>query len=137
KTCSKDRTMTQAIELKSVSKIYTQGSTEIRALDAVTLSVRKGQLLAVMGASGSGKSTMLHLMAGLTTPSEGEVILDGKDISKMNDTQLTRFRREHIGLIFQAFNLLPTLTALENVSLPAMIQGKRMKQVQDHAANLL
>lgn len=126
-----------AIQLKQVSKIYKQGAVEVRALDDVSLTIPKGKLFAVMGASGSGKSTLLHLIAGLSTPSHGEVILNDKNISKMNDNELTRFRRENIGLVFQAFNLLPTLSALENVSLPAMINGKRIKTVEDRAKMLL
>jgi putative ABC transport system ATP-binding protein len=129
--------MNEAIQLKQVSKVYQQGKVAIRALDNVSLSIPKGKLFAVMGASGSGKSTMLHLIAGLTTPSEGEVILNGQNISKMGDKELTAFRRENIGLVFQAFNLLPTLSALENVSLPAMINGKRMNNVEDRAKMLL
>jgi putative ABC transport system ATP-binding protein len=129
--------MNEAIQLKQVSKVYQQGKVAIRALDNVSLAIPKGKLFAVMGASGSGKSTMLHLIAGLTTPSEGEVILNGQNISKMGDKELTAFRRENIGLVFQAFNLLPTLSALENVSLPAMINGKRMKAVEDRAKMLL
>lgn len=126
-----------AIQLKQVSKIYKQGSVEVKALDNVTLTVPTGKLFAIMGASGSGKSTMLHLIAGLATPTNGEVVLNGKNISKMSDGDLTRFRRENIGLVFQAFNLLPTLSALENVSLPAMINGKRIKTVEDRAKMLL
>jgi putative ABC transport system ATP-binding protein len=110
--------------VEDVVKRYRQGETEVRALDGVSLAVTRGQLLAVMGASGSGKSTMLHLMAGLTTADAGRVLVDGQDLGTLDDKRLTLFRRRHIGLVFQSFNLIPTLTAEENLLLPLMLDGK-------------
>jgi len=129
--------MSHAIYLKNVSKTYQQGKVTVTALDAVSLTIPKGQFVAIMGASGSGKSTLLHLIAGLTTPTSGQVILNDQNISAMNDDALTRFRRTHIGLIFQAFNLLPTLSALENVCLPMVINGSRINSVRDQAVRWL
>jgi putative ABC transport system ATP-binding protein len=114
----------QPLAVRDVVKRYKQGTTEVRALDGVSLDVSRGKLLAVMGASGSGKSTLLHLMAGLTTADAGQVLVDGQDLSTMDDKRLTLFRRRHIGLVFQSFNLIPTLTAEENVLLPLMLDGK-------------
>jgi putative ABC transport system ATP-binding protein len=96
----------------------------VEALRGVTLQVNQGQFLAVMGASGSGKSTLLHLMAGLASPDEGRVLVNGVELAGMNDRDLTIFRRRQIGLVFQSFNLIPTLTAEENVALPLMLEGR-------------
>jgi putative ABC transport system ATP-binding protein len=111
-----------------VVKTYKQGDRTVTALQGVSLNVPQGQFLAIMGASGSGKSTLLHLMAGLTTPDSGRVLINDQNISTMNDKQLTLFRRRHIGLVFQSFNLIPTLTAHENVALPLMLEGKHETQ---------
>ena len=110
--------------VENVSKQFRQGERAVAALDGVSLEVPQGQFLAVMGASGSGKSTLLHLMAGLAQPDGGRVIINGTDITALNDRELTLFRRHQIGLIFQAFNLIPTLTAEENVLLPLMLDGR-------------
>jgi putative ABC transport system ATP-binding protein len=111
--------------IENVSKTFRQGDRIVTALAGVSLGVGQGQFLAVMGASGSGKSTLLHLMAGLTGPDSGRILVNDEDISAMSDRQLTLFRRRHIGLVFQAFNLIPTLTARENVALPLMLDGKQ------------
>jgi putative ABC transport system ATP-binding protein len=104
-------------------KRFRQGEKFVTALEGVSLEVPAGTFLAIMGASGSGKSTLLHLMAGLTKADSGKVLVNGSDLATMRDTELTLFRRHHIGLIFQAFNLIPTLTAAENVALPLMLGG--------------
>jgi putative ABC transport system ATP-binding protein len=104
---------------------YGEGETAVDALRGVSLDVAEGQLTAVMGPSGSGKSTLMHILAGLDTPTSGEVNIAGTDISKLNDTQLTTLRRQHIGFIFQFFNLLPMLNAEENVVLPLAIAGEK------------
>jgi putative ABC transport system ATP-binding protein len=104
---------------------YGEGETAVEALRGVTLTVPSGQFCAIMGASGSGKSTLLHHLAGLDTPTSGTVLLGGQDLGEMDDAQLTRLRRDHVGFVFQAFNLLPTLTAEENVLLPMAIAGRR------------
>lgn len=105
-------------------KTFKQGDRAVTALGGVSIEVAQGQFLAIMGASGSGKSTLLHLMAGLTQPDSGRVLVNGTDISRLSDRQLTLFRRRHIGLVFQSFNLIPTLTAEENIALPLMLEGK-------------
>ena len=111
------------LSVENVTKEFRQGDRTIAALDGVTLEVQHGQFLAVMGASGSGKSTLLHLMAGLTQANSGRVRVNGSDLGAMNDRDLTLFRRRHIGLVFQSFNLIPTLTAEENMLLPLMLEG--------------
>ena len=111
------------VELKRVSKIYTLGSNKIHALDDVSLSIQKGEFIAVMGPSGSGKSTLLNLVGCLDLPTRGAVLIDGIDTSGLNDERLTTIRRDKIGFIFQQFNLIPTLTAIENVEMP-MIFGR-------------
>lgn len=128
---------TKIITLKSVSKVYSQGKTPIPALSNINLTINRGEFIAVMGASGSGKSTLLHVIAGLTNPTSGEVSLFGKDIHAMSDNQLTLFRREHVGFIFQTFNLLPTMTALENVALPLLINRKKLRDVRPQAETML
>ena len=110
--------------VENVRKLFRQGDRAVAALDGVSLDVPRGQFLAVMGASGSGKSTLLHLMAGLAMPDEGRVVIDGTELKGMSDRELTLFRRRHIGLVFQSFNLIPTLSAEENLALPLMLEGR-------------
>jgi putative ABC transport system ATP-binding protein len=114
-----------AVAATAVTRRYGDGESAVDALRGVTLEVPAGQFTAVMGPSGSGKSTLMHLLAGLDTPSSGAVGIGGEDITKMNDKQLTKLRRKHIGFVFQQFNLLPTLTAEENVLLPLSIAGRK------------
>src|SRR6266704_1070965 len=124
------------IRLSNVSKDY--GSRKlIRALDSVSLFVRRGERLAIMGPSGSGKSTLLNLMAGLDTPTTGTVAIDGVLLSDISDDDRTRLRRQKLGMIFQTFNLLPTLTALENVALPLRLQGHGRLVAQQRALTTL
>lgn len=108
----------QVVELQEITKTYTLGLNNIDALKSVSFSIEKGDFLTIMGASGSGKSTLLNLIGCLDTPTKGIVKINGVDISKLNDEQLTAIRRSSIGFIFQHFNLVPTLTALENIELP-------------------
>src|SRR5215212_8302663 len=110
--------------VENVTKTFKQGAATVSALAGVSLDIAAGQFLAIMGASGSGKSTLLHLMAGLAAPDSGRVLVNGQDLAVMNDRALTLFRRRQIGLVFQAFNLIPTLTAEENILLPLMLDGK-------------
>ncbi len=110
------------LRIEHLSKRFRQGATTIEALSDVSLDVAPGQFVAVMGASGSGKSTLLHLMAGLMPPTSGRVRVGGQDIAAMSDSRKTRFRRKNIGVIFQQFNLIPTLTAEENMLLPAQLE---------------
>ncbi len=125
------------IQLSGVQKRYMQGRQEVFALRGVTLEVPKGDFVAVMGRSGSGKSTMLNLMGGLDRPSAGEVILDGVRVSQMDDDALTLFRRRRIGFVFQFFNLLPTLTAEENVALPLLLDGRSLASVRAEVDDML
>jgi putative ABC transport system ATP-binding protein len=107
-----------------LSKVYGSGETRVVALDGVTLELPTGQFTAIMGPSGSGKSTLMHCMAGLDTASEGEVYIGEVNLTRLDDKHLTRLRRDAVGFVFQAFNLLPTLTALENITLPMDIAGR-------------
>ena len=122
-TTDTEWTLMTPLSVENVKKEYRQGDRTVAALDGVSLDVQQGQFLAVMGASGSGKSTLLHLMAGLTQASGGFVRVNGADLGSMKDRELTLFRRRHIGLVFQSFNLIPTLTAEENIMLPLMLEG--------------
>ena len=112
------------IRLIDVHKRYLQGRNEITALAELSLDIEKGEFAVIMGPSGSGKSTLLHLIGGLDRPTQGEVLVDGRIVSQMADDEVTLFRRTKIGFIFQFFNLLPTLTALENVMLPLILDGR-------------
>ena len=114
-----------AVSATALTRTYGAGDSAVQALRGVSLDLPAGQFTAVMGPSGSGKSTLMHLLAGLDTPTAGTVTVAGQDITKMKDRELTRLRRKHIGFVFQSFNLLPTLSAEENVVLPLAIAGKR------------
>src|SRR5256714_8370965 len=116
------------VSATDLTRRYGEGDTAVDALRGVSLDVPKGQLTAVMGPSGSGKSTLMHILAGLDTPTTGDVEIAGTSIHDLNDTQLTNLRREHIGFIFQFFNLLPMLNAEENVVLPLSIAGEKRDQ---------
>jgi putative ABC transport system ATP-binding protein len=125
------------INLSGVTKIYRRGATEVRALALEKLDVPRGQFLSVMGPSGSGKSTLLNLLGALDAPTEGVVAIDGRDIARLPDDALSEFRRERLGFVFQFFNLLPTLSALENVLLPGLLAGKRRAELEPRAEELL
>ena len=120
-----------------VVKHYRQGDRDVAALNGVSLDVAAGAFMAIMGASGSGKSTLLHLMAGLTKCDGGTVRVNGADLGGMNDRQLTLFRRRSIGLVFQSFNLIPTLTAEENVALPLMLDGVSTQETKAKVDELM
>ena len=125
------------IELKNVSKKYLRGAQEVHALRDVSLSIKKGEFLSVMGASGSGKSTFLNLVGGLDQPTSGEIFIDGRPLHGISDYELTLIRRRRVGFIFQFFNLLPILTAVENVSLPLLLEGTPYPEVRPKAVKLL
>jgi len=125
------------IELKNASKKYRQGAREVHALRNVSLSIKKGEFLSVMGASGSGKSTLLNLIGGLDQPSSGEIFIDSKPLHGISDDELTLIRRRRIGFIFQFFNLLPILTAAENVGLPLLLEGLPFSEIKPKAIKLL
>lgn len=120
-----------------VGKVYRQGDNEITALAGVSLEIARGSFTAVMGASGSGKSTLLHLLGGLDRPSWGDLLVDGRLIGQMSDDEVTLYRRTQVGFIFQFFNLLPTLTALENVTLPLVLDGRPAAEANARAGRLL
>ena len=125
------------IRCRDVCKIYQQGENEITALAGVSLEIPAGAFAAVMGQSGSGKSTLLHLIGGLERPTSGELLVDGRLIGQMADDQVTLFRRTQIGFVFQFFNLLPTLTAMENVAMPFVLDGRAKSEADERAAVLL
>ncbi len=115
--------MNTILQVNQVSKTYRGGGSKVRAVHEVSFSVEAGRLVAIMGASGSGKSTLLHLIGGLDVPDAGSVLIDGQDITRMSDRRRTLFRRRKMGIIFQTFNLLPTLTAGENIAVPLLVDG--------------
>jgi putative ABC transport system ATP-binding protein len=120
-----------------VRKVYRQGKNEITALDGVSLDIARGEFAVIMGPSGSGKSTLLHLIGGLDRPTSGELLVDQRLVGQMADDQITLFRRTRIGFVFQFFNLLPTLTALENVTLPFVLDGRSKEEAEQRATTLL
>ena len=118
------------IEFKDVSKVYRMGQTEIRALDHISFSVEKGELCVIVGPSGAGKTTLLNILGGMDAPTEGTILLDGREISALNARQLTDYRRTDVGFVFQFYNLVQNLTALENVELAAEICRDSLDAVQ-------
>jgi putative ABC transport system ATP-binding protein len=120
-----DRATDAVVTARAVSRRYGEGDAVVHALAGVSVDIERGRLTAVMGPSGSGKSTLMHILAGLDRPTEGGVTVAGVDITALDDAELTRLRRDHIGFIFQFFNLLPMLTAAENIALPLKLAGDR------------
>lgn len=122
------------IVVKDLYKVYRIGENRVRALNGVSFSINRGEFCAIVGTSGSGKSTLLNMLAGLEKPTKGEIVIIGEHMEKKNENQLVRFRREHIGFIFQSFNLMGTMNAVENVALPLTFQGvskrERMKRAK-------
>ena len=118
------------IRLQQVSKIYSLGTAEVRALDGVTLTIGPGEFVALVGPSGCGKTTLLNLMAGIDQPTSGEVWLEGDRLDRLSDDSLSRLRRSRVGIVYQFFNLLPTLTARENVALPLLLDGLQRGEVE-------
>ena len=125
------------IEVKGISKVYKMGKEQVVALKDVSLKVDKGEFVAIIGPSGSGKSTLMHLIGGLDSPTVGNVFIEGKDISKLKDKQLSKYRNEKIGFVFQAFNLENTQTALENVMMPLIFAGISKKERKERALKAL
>ncbi len=111
------------IELQQVSKVYQRGPETIQALQGIFLAIASGEFVAITGKSGCGKSTLLHIIGGLEPVTRGRVLLDGRDLARLPEPELTRFRRDKVGVVFQSFNLLPLLTLAENVALPRLLQG--------------
>ena len=125
------------MELIDVTKHYQQGRRLVQAVRGVSLRVEAGEFVSIMGPSGSGKSTLMHLMGALDTPTTGQALFDGKDLNALSDRERSRLRRTRIGFVFQFFNLLPTLTAVENVALPLLLGGEaRGRALRDSAASL-
>src|SRR5881275_1618482 len=125
------------IETRDLWKTYVMGDEEIHALRGVTISIDRGEYVAIMGPSGSGKSTLMNLIGCLDTPSKGSYVLNGQEVSQMNDNELARIRNEEIGFVFQTFNLLPRATALHNVELPLVYAGVAAKDRQERAKGAL
>ena len=116
------------LQARNLVKIYGSGENAVHALDGVNLSVEKGEFVAIVGTSGSGKSTLLHMLGGLDRPTDGSVIVDGKDIFSLKDEALTIFRRRKIGFVFQSYNLVPVLNVYENIVLPMELDGKKINK---------
>ena len=125
------------ITVKDLYKIYRIGEERVRALNGVDFTIYKGEFCAIVGTSGSGKSTLLNMLAGLEKPTKGEIVIAGEHIEKKRENQLVEFRRKHVGFIFQSYNLLATLTAIENVALPLSFQGISKKERNKKAEKLL
>lgn len=125
------------LELIEVTKVYVQGRRTVPAVQGVSLTVRPGEFVTIMGPSGSGKSTLMHLMGALDTPTSGRALFQGQDLQQLSDRQRSLLRRERIGFVFQAFNLLPTLTAAENVALPLLLAGRNRRWSLQRAAECL
>jgi putative ABC transport system ATP-binding protein len=125
------------IEATGVQKVYAAGGLRVRALRGVDLGVERGEMVAIMGPSGSGKTTLLNVLSGLDDLSDGEVYVDGESIKGMSDRRRTRFRAERMGFIFQSYNLIPVLSAIENIELPLLVAGKKPKKAREWAQDAI
>jgi putative ABC transport system ATP-binding protein len=125
------------LELQEVTKVYQQGRREVHALRGASLQIRAGEFVSIMGPSGSGTSTLLHLLGALDTPTTGRAFFDGRDLQKLSDRERSLLRRTRIGFVFQFFNLLPTLTAMENLTLPLLLAGQGRRAARKRAAPIL
>jgi len=115
----------ELLKVENLCKVYGKGENEVRAVDGVSFSVPKGQMVAIVGASGSGKSTLLHMIGAVDRPTSGKIWLDGQDVFRQNNRELAIFRRRQVGLIYQFYNLIPVLTAEENITLPLLMDGRK------------
>lgn len=120
----------ELLRVEHLSKIYGAGENQVKALDDVSLSVEKGEFVAIVGASGSGKSTLLHLLGGVDRPTSGKVYINGTDIFAMNDDELAIFRRRQVGIIYQFYNLIPILNVEENMAIPMELDGRKVEKAQ-------
>lgn len=125
----------ELLKVDNLCKVYGKGENEVRAVDGVSFSVPKGQMVAIVGASGSGKSTLLHMIGAVDRPTSGKIYLDGQDVFQQNNRELAIFRRRQVGLIYQFYNLIPVLTAEENITLPIMMDGR--KPDKEHLEKIL
>jgi putative ABC transport system ATP-binding protein len=125
------------IETKGITKIYNTNQVPVHALNGVDLTIEKGEFTAIVGPSGSGKTTLLNIIGGLDEPTDGKAFIGETDVSSLSDRELIKFRLEHIGFVFQAYNLIPVLTALENVSFVMQMQGRSAKECREISINLL
>lgn len=118
----------ELLKIENLTKVYGSGENEVRALDGVSFSVEKGEFLAIIGPSGSGKSTLLHILGGVDRPTSGKVWLDGQDVYAQDEEQLAIFRRRQVGLIYQFYNLIPVLNVVENMTLPVLLDGRKVNE---------
>ena len=118
----------EILKIENLTKVYGSGENEVRALDGVSFGVEKGEFLAIIGPSGSGKSTLLHILGGVDRPTSGKVWLDGQDVYAQNEEQLAIFRRRQVGLIYQFYNLIPVLNVVENMTLPVLLDGRKVNE---------
>ena len=129
--------MKDIIRIENLSKVYPVGQERVVALRDVNLNIREGEFCCIVGTSGSGKSTLLHMIAGLEKPTRGNIIIDGRYVNKMSEKRLARFRQDHIGFIFQSYNLMPTLSARDNVALPLVFRGMPKRERNRRALLML
>lgn len=126
------------VTMENVTKVYGENETRVWGLHNVSMTVQQGEILAIVGASGSGKSTLLHIMGGVDTPTSGKVVVDGKDITQLNDEQMSVFRRRKIGFVFQAYHLIPVLSVEENITMPILLDHRKPeKEYIEHIMELL
>jgi putative ABC transport system ATP-binding protein len=130
-------TTARVVQVRSVSKIFKRDAFEVKALDDVSIDIATGEFMALMGPSGSGKTTLLNMIAAIDRPTKGELLVQGQDIFRLNDSQTARWRNEHIGYVFQTFNLIPVLTAFENVELPLLLTKLNPQQRREHVLTAL
>jgi putative ABC transport system ATP-binding protein len=130
-------TTAKVVQVRSVSKIFKRDAFEVKALDDVSIDIATGEFMALMGPSGSGKTTLLNMIAAIDRPTKGELLVQGQDIFRLNDSQTARWRNEHIGYVFQTFNLIPVLTAFENVELPLLLTKLNPQQRREHVLTAL
>ncbi|MCT4544726.1 MAG: ABC transporter ATP-binding protein [Vallitalea sp.] len=129
--------MNNIIQIKNLRKVYRMGNERVVALDNINLDINKGECCCILGTSGSGKSTLLNMIAGLEKPTKGQISIKGNRIDKMNEKQVTKFRQQNVGFVFQSYNLLPNLTALENVAMPMIFAGISKKKREKEAKKML
>lgn len=129
--------MNPMVEIDGLTKIYTEGGKTRAVLDAVDLEIQSGEFFVILGKSGSGKSTLLNLISGIDRPDHGRICIDRQEITALSEREQTLFRRDHIGIVFQFFNLIPTLTVLENITLPGELKGARRRLIEQRGRELL